>query len=260
MAPTAPHHHVGMPAAASALCDEINAEPGTGFLLDIIGPGGCGKTPLIEAAALCYTKAGMPVIRDLQANGDLTGASVLIDDAHLLDDASLGRLWQLAQPPGQRLLVAHRRWPASPALTALGGVLTAHRPPIVLGHLDRSATAARVSELMGIPCPQPLARLLHEQTAGLPVLLEQLVVGLRDTGQLTPEVLRHLAPRTRLDVPAGVREQLRYVIEALPAEVQQVLFAATLGAGGDTETLSHLLKIDGPAIDEALRQLRLLGS
>ena len=85
------------PAAASALCDEINAEPGAGFLLDIIGPGGCGKTPLIEAAALYYTKAGMPVIRDLQANGDLTGASVLIDDAHLLDDASLGRLWQLAQ-------------------------------------------------------------------------------------------------------------------------------------------------------------------
>ena len=104
MAPTAPHHHVGMPAAASALCDKISAEPGTGFLLDIIGPAGCGKTPLIEAAALYYTKAGMPVIRDLQANGDLAGASVLIDDAHLLDDASLGRLWQLAKSPGQHCL------------------------------------------------------------------------------------------------------------------------------------------------------------
>ena len=259
MAPTAPHHHVGMPAAASGLCDEIGAEPGAGFLLDIIGPGGCGKTPLIEAAASHYNKAGVPVIRDLQAMGDLTGAAVLIDDAHLLDDASLGGLWRLAQSPGQRLLVAHRRWPASPALTALGGVLTAHRPPIVLGHLDGSATAARVSELMGMPCPQPLARLLHEQTAGLPVLLEQLVVGLRDTGQLTLEVLRHLAPRTRLDVPAGVREQLRYVIEVLPTEVRQVLFAATLGAGGDTETLSHLLKIDGPAIDEALPAAQATG-
>jgi len=59
MTPTAPHHRVGMPAAASALCDEINAEPGAWFLLDIIGPGGCGKTPLIEAVALHYNKAGM---------------------------------------------------------------------------------------------------------------------------------------------------------------------------------------------------------
>jgi DNA-binding CsgD family transcriptional regulator/ABC-type uncharacterized transport system YnjBCD ATPase subunit len=248
-----------MPAAASTLCDEIDAEPDAGLLLDIIGPGGCGKTPLIETVALHYTKAGVPVIRDLQTSGDLTGASVLIDDAHLLEDASLGRLRQLALIAGQRLLVAHRRWPASPALTALGTALTAHRPPIVLGHLDRPATAALVSELLGTPCPEPLTRLLHEQTAGLPVLLEQLVVGLRDTGQLTMDVLRHLAPRTRLDVPAGVREQLRYVIEALPAEVRQVLFAATLGAGGDTETLGHLLKIDGPAIDEALQAAQATG-
>jgi DNA-binding CsgD family transcriptional regulator len=259
LVPTAPQHRVGMPAVTSALCDEIDADPETGLLLDIIGPGGCGKTPLVEAAALHYTKAGVPVIRDLQASGDLTGAAVLIDDAHLLDDASLDRLRQLAPSAGQRMLVAHRRWPASPALSALGTALTAHRPPIVLGHLDRPATAARVSELLGIPCPEPLTRLLYEQTAGLPVLLEQLVVGLRDTGQLTMEVLRHLAPRTRLDVPAGVREQLRYVVEALPAEVRQVLFAATLGAGGDTETLSHLLEIGGPALDEALRAARATG-
>ena len=250
---------MAIPPVASRLCDEIDAKPDAGLLLDIIGPGGCGKTPLVEAAGLHYSKAGVPVIRDLQASGDLTGAAVLIDDAHLLDDAGLDRLRQLAQSADQRLLVAHRRWSASLALTALGTALTAHRPPIVLGHLDRSATATRVSELLGAPCPEPLTRLLFEQTAGMPVLLEQLVVGLRDTGQLTVDGLRHLAPRTRLDVPAGVREQLRYVIEALPAEVRQVLFAATLGAGGDTETLSYLLQIDGPAIDEALQVAQATG-
>ena len=208
MAPTAPHDHVGSPAAVSALCDEINAEPGAGFLLDIIGPGGWEDAANRGGSAVLHQgrHAGNP---RSSANGDLTGAPVLIDDAHLRDDASLGRLWQLASHPASDCLsrtVNRRRARAD----GVGGVLTAHRPPIVLGHLDRSATGARVSELMGIPCPQPLARLLHEQTAGLPVLLEQLMVGLRDTGQLTREVLRHLAPRTRLDVPAGVREQLRY--------------------------------------------------
>ena len=114
-------------------------------------------------------------------------------------------------------------------------------------------------ELLGAPCPEPLTRLLFEQTAGLPVLLEQLMVGLRDSGQLSTEVLSHLAPRVRLDVPAGVQEQLRYVIEALPAEVRHVLFAATLGAGGDTETLTQLLKTDGPTINAALREAQATG-
>jgi DNA-binding CsgD family transcriptional regulator/tetratricopeptide (TPR) repeat protein len=259
MTQIAPDHRAGITAKAGTLCDEIDAEPGAGLLIDIIGPGGCGKTPLIEAAARHYDKAGVPVITDCHASEDLTEASVLIDDAHLLDEADLDRLRQLARSPGQRLLVAHRRWPASPALTALGSVLTAHRPPIVLGHLDRAALADRVCELLGAPCPEPLIRLLSEQTAGLPVLLEQLVVGLRDSGQLGPEVLGHLAPRTRLDVPAGVQEQLRYVIEALPAEVRDVLFAATLGAGGDTETLAQLLKTDGPAINAALREAQATG-
>jgi DNA-binding CsgD family transcriptional regulator len=256
---TAPDHRAGLSGAASALCDEIDAEPGAGLLIDIIGPGGCGKTPLIEAVAQHYAKADVPVITDCHASGDLTGASVLIDDAHLLDEADLDRLRQLARSPAQRLLVAHRRWPASPALTALGSFLTAHRPPVVLGHLDRAAVADRARELLGAPCPEPLIRLLFEQTAGLPVLLEQLVTGLRDSGQLGTEVLSHLAPSTRLDVPAGVQEQLRYVIEALPAQVRQVLFAATLGAGGEAETLTQLLKADGLAINAALREAQATG-
>ncbi len=248
-----------MSAEAGALCDEIDADPDAGLLIDIIGPAGCGKTPLIEAAARRYAMAGVPVITDCQASGDLTAAAVLIDDAHLLDEASLGRLRQLARSPGHRLLVAHRRWPASPALTALGSALTARRPPIVLGHLDQAALADRACELLGAPCPDPLTRMLFEQTAGLPVLLEQLVIGLRDSGQLSTEILRHLAPGTRLDVPAGVQEQLRYVIEALPAEVREVLFAAALGAGGDTGTLAQVLNTDGPVIDAALQEAQATG-
>ena len=249
----------------STLCEEISAGPGAGLLLDVTGPGGCGKTPLIEAAARAYAEAGVPVVRDLpaedQAGGlaGLSGAAVLIDDAHLLDEPELARLAELARSPGQRLLVAHRRWPARPALTALGSILTAHRPPVVLGHLDRPAVAGRVAELLGTPCPELLARLMFEQTAGLPVLLEQLVVGLRDTGQLSVDAVRRLVPRTRLDVPVGVREQLRYVIEALPAEVRDVLFAATLSTGGDTGTLGHLLEADGPAIDRALQAAQATG-
>jgi DNA-binding CsgD family transcriptional regulator/tetratricopeptide (TPR) repeat protein len=261
MTPTEARPHSGVPAAASRVAAEISAEPDAGLLLDITGPGGCGKTPVLDAAARAYTGAGVPVVRDIPAGGaaDLADSAVLIDDAHLLNEAQLTALPQLAGIPGQRLLVAHRRWPASPALTALGTALTARRPPIVLGYLDREAIANRVAELLGTPCPELLARLMYEQTAGLPVLLDQLVTGLRDSGQLTADAVRHLVPRTRLDVPAGVREQLRYVLEALPAEVRDVLFAATLSTGGDAETLGQLLETDGPAVDRALQSAQATG-
>ena len=100
---------------------------------------------------------------------------------------------------------------------------------------------------------------MYEQTAGLPVLLDHLVTGLRDSGQLSPEAVRQLAPRARLDVPAGVREQLRYVIEGLPAQVRDLLFAGTLSAGGDTEILGQLLAADEPAVTGALQAAQASG-
>ena len=155
MTSTVSRPRVGLPAAASTLTAEIAAEPGAGLLLDITGPGGCGKTPLLEAVARSYTEAGVQVIRDLSGTGASPGPGpgsssgarpdgvVLIDDAHQLDEDGLARLGGLARTPGQRLIVAHRRWPASPALSRLGTALTARRPPVVLGHLDRPAVAVR---------------------------------------------------------------------------------------------------------------------
>src|SRR6201996_7301604 len=268
MALMVPRQRIGRPTAGSPLASEIVAEPGAGLLLDITGPGGCGKTPLLEAVARSYTDAGVLVVRDPGEAGDLigaegaaglSGAAVLIDDAQRLDADQLARLEQLARTPGQRVIVAHRRWPVSPALIALGTALTARRPPVVLGHLDRPAIADRISDLSGPGGREPLAKLMHEQTAGLPVLLDQLVTGLRDSGQLSADAVRQLVPRTRLDVPAGVREQLRYILEALPPEVRDVLFAATLSTGSDAETVAHLLETDGPAIDRALQAAQATG-
>ena len=149
MTSTVPGRRSGLPAAASTLTAEITAEPGAGLLLDITGPGGCGKTPLLEAVACRYAEAGVQVIRDLSGieaspgprSGCSSGAAldgvVLIDDAHQLDEDGLARLGAVARTPGERLIVAHRRWRASPALSRLGTALTARRPPVVLGHLER---------------------------------------------------------------------------------------------------------------------------
>ena len=64
MTPTEARPHSGVPLAASRVATEIGAEPGAGLLLDITGPGGCGKTPVLEAAARAYAEAGVstPVV------------------------------------------------------------------------------------------------------------------------------------------------------------------------------------------------------
>ena len=54
MTQTAEDRRTGLSAQASALCAEIDADPGAPLVVDIIGPGGCGKTPIIEAAARHY--------------------------------------------------------------------------------------------------------------------------------------------------------------------------------------------------------------
>src|ERR1700753_3683775 len=106
----------GVPSAASRVAAEISAEPDAGLLLDITGPGGCAKTPVLEAAARAYAEAGVPVVRSLDGGaGPADGAAVLIDDAHQLDEGQLTTLRQLAGTPGQRLLGAHPRWAGRPA-------------------------------------------------------------------------------------------------------------------------------------------------
>ena len=104
MTSTVPGRRSGLPAAASTLTAEIAAEPGAGLLLDITGPGGCGKTPLLEAVACRYAEAGVQVIRDLsgieaspalapdRSSGAGPDGVVLIDDAHQLDEDGLARL------------------------------------------------------------------------------------------------------------------------------------------------------------------------
>jgi hypothetical protein len=86
--------------------------------VDVIGPGGHGKTVLLDALAATFAAAGLTVHREIAGISDLAELGVddalLLDDAHLLPQHELERLAALAAAPGGHLVVAHEAPSRSP--------------------------------------------------------------------------------------------------------------------------------------------------
>lgn len=215
--------------AAQRLLREVAADPGRARCVGVVGPGGFGKTLLLDALADAYRDAGFTVLRtapppDVAPDPDV---ALLIDDAHLLPDADLERL--AAVRPAARLVVAHRPWPRRAALAVLAAHLAADHPPVVLDVLDRTGIAARAALRGERPAPQVLDR-VAEWSRGVPVLVDRMLAAI-DADAAEP--------------PAGVLAQLGCVLGAADPGVCELLLARALGAAGDAEVLGPLLGLPG---------------
>jgi DNA-binding CsgD family transcriptional regulator len=237
----------GAPAARRLVRDAV-ADPDRLRRVDIVGPGGHGKTVLLEALAAALRDAGVAVLRELPAEAMPLppDAALLVDDAHLLDPARLERLTALAGAAGGRVVVAHRPWPRPPGTAALGAALAVHRPPLVLEALDPTGVGARAALLLRERPADDLVAFVHAQTAGVPVLVDRLIGAI---------VERAGRDRSRLalpdEPPAGLLAQLGYTLQTLDPGVRDLLLARALGAPLDVEVLVPLL--------ESARQMRSPG-
>jgi DNA-binding CsgD family transcriptional regulator len=255
----------GSPAARRLLREVAAGSPGV-RRVDIIGPGGHGKTVLLDVMSAAFRDAGILVRRDVPPAGEplAPDGALLVDDTHLLTPAELDRLVGLATGPDGYLVVAHRPWPRPTGTAALGAALAASRPPVVLDALDRAGVAARAALLLGgrTGSPQhPPADLVDRvlaQTAGLPALVDRLLAALVE--QAGPD-------RTRIGLPAqpppGLLAQLGYVVHGLGPGVRGLLLARALGAPLEAEVLVPLLGLpdaDGAVrLDELLEAARAAG-
>lgn len=229
--------------------------------VDVIGPGGHGKTVLLDALAAAFAAAGLRVHRDFAGVVEL-GAddALLLDDAHLLPADELERLAALAAAPGGHLVVAHRPWPRPPGTAALGSALAATRPPVVLEALDRTGVAARAALLLGGDLPSAeLVDHVFEQTAGLPRLVDRLLAALVE--RAGPDRARGVP--LPLEPPAGLLVQLGYLVQGLGDGVGGLLLARALGAPLESEVLVPLLGLSpddvAPELDELLEAARAAG-
>ncbi len=244
---------VGAPAARR-LYREIASAPALPRRTVVVGPGGCGKTVLLDMLGDLYRGAGLAVRRDVPADAEPVDPNVvlLVDDAHELDEAALGRLRLWAADPGAQVVLAHRPWPRSGKLASIVVAFGAKRGPLSLGPLDRPGVAARANLLLGERPTAELVDLVFEQTGGSPDLVDRLLVGLRDE-----RALDRLGSGG--EPPAAVVRQLGYEIDAQPTRVRELLLGRTVGAPIDPDVLGALLDVAPGAVGELLDQAAATG-
>lgn len=163
------------------------------------------------------------------------GSPVLVlEDLHWADPHTPDFLrYLLADPPaGLSLVLTYRDEEVSAAVRALPARLPApvRRAQIRLAPLDTAGTAALAAAILSTDrVSDAFAGYLCQRASGLPFAIEELLALLRARGSM---VYRHgsWARRalSRLDVPAGIRDQVLARVSGLAAETRTVLSAASV--------------------------------
>ncbi|MFJ5989600.1 LuxR C-terminal-related transcriptional regulator [Lentzea sp. NPDC092896] len=192
-------------APVRGVLDRINeAAPGDRLRVVVAAPGGYGKTALLS---------------------EITNTAVrVVDDAHLLDDASLR---SLASEP--LLVLAYRPWPRR----ALLAELTRGAVVVPLAPLSREG----VRELLN--APKAVADFVFAQTGGVPLFVERL-------GAVA-------------EVSADVLSAFRAELDWLDADLQKFLLAAEAGAAQRLDLLSALLDKDFDEVSDIIEAARATG-
>ncbi|MEV5433450.1 LuxR C-terminal-related transcriptional regulator [Streptomyces sp. NPDC052701] len=233
----------------------------------VTGPAGCGKTRLVTEVVRgtgCARAAGTPRARQIpfaafahllpehvtlhRAVRLLSGVRLLlVDDAHLLDDASAALVHQLAVHGRTRLLVVATD--AAPVPDAISRLWTGELlPRLTLEPPSRQETARLLAAGAG-PAPDPLTvNRLHRLCRGDLRLLRDLLDAVREHGPLTrvPDT-GEWAWRGPVPLTAAVRERTAPVLHrTCPAEreaLDRLAFAEPLPLPLDVDDL------DAPALE-----------
>lgn len=142
---------------------------------------------LVDVLPRSAVEATSPDVDHVRAALDalraVRGGLLVVDDAHLLDDASATVIHQLARSRRTRLVITLRSGEPTPdAVTALWK--DEETPRIDLSPFTRDRSAALLTTVLGGPLEARTARLLHETAGGNVLWLHHLVEGERAAGRL----------------------------------------------------------------------------
>ena len=236
-----------LPAGAGRLLQEARGGGAARSAVAVQGPGGTGKSVLLQELAAAYRSAGIPVadVRSAPAAADLTGdLAVIVDDAQRLTLDGAARVRGLLDHPRARVALAYRPWPRPPALAELVQQMAGDRHMVVLGHLPRDVVQTWAAAELGAAATPRLVDFVLHQTGGLPALVASLLGGLAHTvaGRADAPAGDRGAPQ-RLEVPGEVADRVRGDLAALDDEERALLHALAAGSPLDAEVLGDLLEV-----------------
>lgn len=213
-------------------------------------------------------------------------AALIVDDAQWLDAATLRVLVgvvERANDLGPTVIAAHRPVARHTTLAALDAALSRRQPLLRLAPLSQEDVAERAARVLGHEVDAPLVEVLHEQSGGIPALVDQLAIacvattptatttGQRDdhgpgTPLAGPVGMRSnvgypsetVAARGRM-VPAGIADVVRIEVDQLPAVGRMVLGALSAGADLDDELLACVTGLAPDELGEAIELLQGAG-
>ncbi|MFE9689027.1 LuxR C-terminal-related transcriptional regulator [Micromonospora sp. NPDC005806] len=236
----------------TALLGAVAADPGTPLAVGVTGPGGHGKTALLTELARAYRRGGATVLEGVPLpTGEVDAEAVLlVDDAHLLDDARLETLRRLVVARRHRLLLGYRPWPRSAALAELADALRRDGQQVVLTPFTAEQTAAYLATVPELGRRSDLVAFVHGQTGGVPRDVERLIRGLR--GQENLAGVPTEPPR-----PAVL--QFGPDLEELVPDVRRLLLAVAAGVPLPVDLLGPLLDRVPEVVNELVTATRAAG-
>ncbi|MFI6064225.1 LuxR C-terminal-related transcriptional regulator [Micromonospora sp. NPDC051227] len=234
-----------------ALLDTVAQDPTGPLAVGVAGPAGHGKTALLAELERIHQRAGIAVRTaapepDEPVDPDTV---VLVDDAHLLDDARTEALLRLVTGRRHRLVVAHRPWPRSAAFSELVDALRRDGQAVQLTPFTREQTAAHLATTPELGRPADLVDFVHTQTAGVPRDVERLARGLVGAETRTGTV----------DPPRSVILEFGPDLDVQPAAVRRLLLAVAAGGALPVSMLGALLGRDPAGVDELIATTRAAG-
>ncbi|MET8832624.1 LuxR C-terminal-related transcriptional regulator [Micromonospora sp. NPDC004540] len=236
----------------TALLEAVAADPGRPLAVGVTGPGGHGKSALLGELARAHRAAGGTVLEGAPSPTRSVDPEtvLLVDDAHLLDDARLETLRRLVVGRRHRLLIGYRPWPRPAALTELADALKRDGQQVVLGPFTADQTRDYLAGVPELGRGSELVAFVHGQTGGVPRDVERLARALR--GQESRPGPPTEAPRPAV-LPFGPD------LEELPPDVRRLLLAVAAGVPLPVDLLGPLLDREPAAVDELVAHTRAAG-
>ncbi len=254
----------GATPAQAWVMQRIADTPAEPLTVAIVGPGGTGKTFFLDAVARQYEQAGVDVIRGsasrrIPPDRLSPTQAVLVDDAHRLEPAFLDELRGFAETQSARLVMTYRPWPRPSSLAALTASIASRRVVVMVSHLSQAAVASRIADRVGCRSPEAMAELVHEQSGGLPSLVDFVTQALQDSGRFDPRRPERFHRPDRITVSVALAERLRHRVDALEPAVHDLLEVMALGAALDSDVLGPLLGGAPHELDAAVEAARATG-